>query len=71
MKHTQYCFYASKELNMNNEVGKSMLLKTKASSGSAKWLVAALIMLSVIPIAAGAFRLTQLAGGADITPAVR
>ena len=54
---------------MNNEVGKSMLLKTKASSGSAKWLVAALIMLSVIPIAAGAFRLTQLAGGAEITPA--
>ena len=30
---------------------------------------AGLLMLSFIPIAAGAFRLTQLAGGADITPA--
>ena len=30
---------------------------------------AALIMLVAIPLAAGAFRLTQLAGGAEITPA--
>lgn len=36
---------------------------------SAEWLApTALIMLSVVPIAAGAFRLTELAGGADITP---
>jgi len=54
---------------MNNELGKSMPQKTKAPSGSANWLVTALIVLSVIPLAAGAFRLTQLAGGADITPA--
>jgi uncharacterized membrane protein len=34
------------------------------------WLVpAALILLSLIPLAAGVFRLTQLAGGAQITPA--
>jgi uncharacterized membrane protein len=31
--------------------------------------VAALLLLSAIPLAAGAFRLTQLAGGAEITPA--
>lgn len=36
---------------------------------SPKWLVpTALILLSAIPLAAGAFRLTQLAGGAAITP---
>jgi uncharacterized membrane protein len=40
-----------------------------ARSGSAKWVVAALILLSIIPIAAGAYRLSQLAGGAEITPA--
>jgi uncharacterized membrane protein len=34
------------------------------------WLVpAGLLLLSFIPVAAGAFRLTQLAGGAQITPA--
>jgi uncharacterized membrane protein len=54
-----------------NELGKSMPQKTNApaKAGSAKWVVAALIMLSVIPLAAGAFRLTQLASGAQITPA--
>ncbi len=37
---------------------------------SAGWAVpAALLVLSAIPLAAGAFRLTQLAGGAAITPA--
>jgi uncharacterized membrane protein len=51
------------------ELGESMPQNTKASSGSAKWLVAALIMLSAIPIAGGIHRLTQLAGGAAITPA--
>ena len=44
-------------------------LSTQARTGSAAWLVpTALIMLVVIPLAAGAFRLTQLAGGAAITP---
>ncbi len=43
--------------------------RTSARAGSAKWVVAALILLSVIPIAAGAFRLSQLIGGAQITPA--
>jgi uncharacterized membrane protein len=40
-----------------------------AKAGSAKWLVAALLLLSAIPLTAGAFRLTELAGGAAITPA--
>src|SRR5947207_8395398 len=55
---------------MNNELGKSMPQKPKApaKADSAIWLVAALILLIAIPIAAGAFRLTQLAGGAEITP---
>lgn len=44
-------------------------VKAPAKTGSAGWLVpTGLILLSVIPIAAGAFRLTQLAGGAEITP---
>ena len=52
-------------------VGHPPSQKTKAprKSGAAKWLVAALILLSAIPLAAGAFRLTELAGGAAITPA--
>lgn len=43
--------------------------KAPAKAGSAKWVVAGLILLSAIPIASGAFRLSQLAGGAAITPA--
>jgi len=43
---------------------------TPASRGPAEWLViVGLLLLSFIPIASGAFRLTQLTGGAQITPA--
>jgi uncharacterized membrane protein len=54
-----------------NPVGTPTRSKTKArtKAGSAKWLVAGLFLLSAIPLAAGAFRLTELAGGAAITPA--
>ena len=54
-----------------NAVGKPASRKTKspAKAGSAKWLVPALLVLSAIPLAAGAIRLTELAGGAEITPA--
>ena len=54
-----------------NAVGKPSSQKTRApaQAGSAAWLVAALLLLSAIPLAAGAFRLLQLAGGAEITPA--
>jgi uncharacterized membrane protein len=53
-----------------NAVGKPTSQKTKAptKAGSAKWLVA-LLVLSAIPLAAGVFRLTELGGGAEITPA--
>ncbi len=40
-----------------------------ASSAKASWLVpAALIVLSAVPMAAGAVRLTELTGGAEVTP---
>jgi uncharacterized membrane protein len=54
-----------------NDAGKRTSQKTKAPSkaGSPKWLVPALLLLSAIPLTAGAFRLTQLASGAVITPA--
>ena len=55
-----------------NELEEPTPRKTKAPARtvSAEWLVpAALIMLSLIPLAAGAFRLTELTGGAEITPA--
>jgi uncharacterized membrane protein len=55
-----------------NELGKPAPQKTKkpAKTDSAGWLVVAgLLVLSAIPITAGAFRLNQLASGAQITPA--
>jgi uncharacterized membrane protein SirB2 len=52
-------------------VGKPIHPKGKksAKAGSAKWLIAGLLVLIAIPIAAGAVRLTELTGGAEITPA--
>lgn len=38
-------------------------------AGSAKWFITALLVLSAIPLTAGAVRLTELVGGAPITPA--
>ena len=54
-----------------NEGRKPSSQKSKAprKAGSPAWLVPALLLLSAIPLAAGAFRLTQLASGAEITPA--
>jgi hypothetical protein len=51
--------------------GKPTFQKANAptQAGSATWLVATLLVLSAVPRAAGAFRLTQRAGGTDITPA--
>src|SRR4051795_9491843 len=43
--------------------------KAPAKAGSATWLVAALLVLSAIPLGAGAVRLAELASGAAITPA--
>ena len=42
---------------------------TAKKAGSPAWLVPALLVLTVIPLAAGAFRLAQLASGAEMTPA--
>lgn len=52
-------------------VGKPASRKTgaPARARSAAWLIAGLLVLSAIPLAAGAFRLNELAGGAEITPA--
>jgi uncharacterized membrane protein len=52
----------------NNELRKPRPGKSKPR---AKWLLLplGLILLSAIPLAAGAFRLSELAGGAEITPA--
>jgi uncharacterized membrane protein len=54
-----------------NAVGQPTPPKPKApaKARSAVWLVAALLLLSAIPLAAGAYRLTQLASGVEITPA--
>ncbi len=54
-----------------DELGKPPSQKPNAprKAGSPAWLVPALLLLSAIPLAAGAVRLTQLAGGAAITPA--
>src|SRR5437764_514360 len=52
-----------------SEFGKPKQPKAPTKARSTTWLVAALLVLSAIPLAAGAFRLTQLAGGAEITPA--
>jgi uncharacterized membrane protein len=64
-----------KELNMNATIldqspASHSPQKPKAPKArSATWVVAGLILLSAIPIASGAFRLSQLASGAEITPA--
>ena len=71
MKTNVYHKGRASDMPQLNAVGKPTSQKTKApiKAASAKWLVAALLVLSAIPLAVGALRLTQLAGGADITPA--
>jgi len=59
------------DMPQRSELGTPMSQKPKApiKARSAKGLVTALLLLSAIPLVAGAFRLTQLASGAEITPA--
>ncbi|MFC5467306.1 DUF2306 domain-containing protein [Cohnella suwonensis] len=61
---------AHDELRLN-KAGKPTSRKPKApaNAGSTKRLVAALLLLSVVPLVFGAFRLIELAGGAEIMPA--
>jgi hypothetical protein len=47
---------------------KSQKNKPLAKAGSANWLVTGLLLMSAIPITFGAFRLTELTGGAEIIP---
>lgn len=60
-----------KTKNLTKEQAPHQGQRAKAPARKARlWLVpAGLIPLSAIPLAAGAFRLSELAGGAEITPA--
>lgn len=72
MKATVYDEGRGPDAPQLNEIGKPTSQKTKrpAKAVPAEWLVpAALLVLSAIPLVAGAFRLTELTGGAEITPA--
>ncbi|CAN7264143.1 DUF2306 domain-containing protein [Paenibacillus sp. LjRoot153] len=59
------------DVPQHNELGKpeSQKNKTPTKPFSAGWLVAVLLLLSVIPLTFGAIRLTELAGGTEITSA--
>ena len=66
MKTTVYDKARDHAQLQQNEPGKP----APSGKASAGWLVpAALILLVLFPLAAGVLRLTQLAGGAQITPA--
>lgn len=71
MKANVYDEGRASHMPQPNRVGKPVPppIKTPAKAGSAKWLIAALLLLSAIPLSAGAFRLSELVGGAKITPA--
>ena len=62
---------SASNLPQRSEPGAPMPQKPKApiKAHSAKWLVAALLLLSALPLTFGVVRLVQLAGGAEITPA--
>ena len=71
MKANVYAEGRSHGLLQPSEPWEPRSQKSRAArkAGSARWLIAALLMLSAIPLAAGAFRLSELAGGAPITAA--
>ena len=71
MKANVYDAGRAPAVPQRNTVGRPTPPKTKARARAVapKWLVPALLALSVIPLAAGAVRLAELAGGAAITPA--
>lgn len=58
------------DISQHNDKGEPKPQKTKApvKAVSSKWLISALLLLSTVPFAAGTFRLTELVGGAEITP---
>lgn len=68
MKVSEYSKDRGPDKSQHNKLGKPASQAPKTVS--AEWLVpVALLLLSAIPIIAGAFRLTGLAAGAEITPA--
>jgi uncharacterized membrane protein len=71
MKANVYDQGRAPEAPQRNVVGRPAAAKTKTrpKAGSARWLIAGLLLLSAIPLAGGAVRLVELAGGAAITPA--
>lgn len=52
-----------------SEYGTPQKPKAPATAHSATWHIGTLLLLSAFPLVAGAFRLAQLAGGVEITPA--
>lgn len=72
MKANVYDKHLVSDVSQPKESGKTAAQKAKAPArgSAAEWLViAALLVLSFIPVAAGAFRLNQLSGDGEITPA--
>lgn len=54
----------------NNAAATGAISRPKRRDSGKQWLVpAGLVVLSLVPVVAGAVRLAQLAGGAEITPA--
>ncbi|QDP41370.1 DUF2306 domain-containing protein [Radiobacillus deserti] len=71
MKTDVYDEDQAPDVPQQSDIGKPKPQKTKAPAKavSSKRLITALLVLSAVPLAAGAFRLTELAGGAEITSA--
>ncbi len=71
MKATLSAEGRAADVPQRNALGKPTSQKTKAPAraGAAAWLAtASLLLLGAVPLVVGAFRLTELAGGAEITP---
>ncbi len=71
MKANVYNEGGAPNMSQLNEFRKPTSQKTKAPAKAvwAEWLVpAALFLLSAVPVIAGAVRLTELTGGAEVTP---
>ncbi len=71
MKANLYTEGQAADVSQANRLEKStpQAAKAPAKKAPAAWLVpVGLLLLSVMPLAGGTFRLTQLAGGAAITP---
>ena len=59
---------AAKIYNHEQTTGVTRIARPAGRKAGTFWLIIGLILLSAIPLAGGAFRLNQLASGAEITP---